>query len=147
MFEGARDFVPVAFILSLASGFGILLGETGIQTVLVASIAAVKNAVPTILLPTILFGLFFLISIFIPSQSGFGRTVCPVAAPALMRTPSARQTMTAYMLNGSGMTISGSILTFSMANGLVCLTIPTSGVFAIATEMCDVPLGRFYKKA
>ncbi len=136
---GASEFVGVSLIVAVANGFSILLSETGIQSVLINAIKTTSGVLPAPVFAIVLFALFFALSIFIPSMSGFARSVFPTVGPALTGGVAA--------VNGAGMTVSGSILGFSMANGLVNLSMPTAGPFVIALQICDVSLSRFYKSS
>lgn len=137
--EGASEFLGVSLIVAIANGFSILLSETGIQSVLISAVRAASNSLPPVAFTLVLFALFFVISIFIPSMSGFARSVFPTVGPALSGGVAA--------VNGTGMTVSGSILGFSMANGLVNLTMPTAGPFIIGLQICDVSLSKYFKSA
>ena len=137
--EGAQEFVGVALIVAIANGFSILLTENGIQSVLIDAVKNTATSLPPAAFAIVLFALFFVISVFIPSMSGFARSVFPTIGPAL--------TGGAAAVNGTGMTVSGSILGFSMANGLVNLTMPTAGPFVICLQICDIPLSRYYKSS
>ena len=139
LIEGASEFMGVVFIISIATGFSVLLAETGIQNVLIDAIGGAAAALNPILFAIVLFMLFFLIAIFIPSMSGFARTVFPTVGPALSGGVAA--------VNGAGMTVSGSVLTFSFASGLVNLVSPTAGPFIIGLQTCEISLGKFYKSA
>ena len=136
---GAQEFVAVSLILAIANGFSILLAETGIQTVLISAISTTSKVMPAPAFAIVIFILFYIISIFIPSMSGFARSVFPTVGPALTGGVAA--------VNGTGMTVSGSILGFSFANGLVNLTIPTAAPFVIGLQISDISLSRFYKSA
>jgi uncharacterized ion transporter superfamily protein YfcC len=99
--------------ISIAGGIGSVLG------------------VNKILGTMVLFLTFIVISIFIPSTSGFAYSVFgPIAAPALY---------------GAHYSLAGGIASSSIANGLVNLTSPTAGPFVIGCEMAKVPLKSFYK--
>ena len=137
--QGAADFAGVALIVAIANGFSVLLAETGIRDVLIDSVSTLATTLHPTLFALILFILFFIISIFIPSMSGFANAVFPTVGPALSGGIDA--------LNGTGMTVSGSVLGFSMANGLVNLTMPTAGPFVICLQICDISLSRFYKSS
>lgn len=136
---GASDFIGVAFIIALAGGFSVLLAETGIQTILINAISSVNGSMPAPAFAIVLFFIFLLISIFIPSVSGFARSVFPIVGPSLTGGIAA--------VNGTGMTVSGSIATFSLANGYVNLVSPTAIGFILGLQIADVPLSTFYKKA
>ncbi len=137
---GASDFVGVVFIVALAGGFSTLLSETGIQDILISAISSVNNSLSPQVFGIVLFLIFCLISIFIPSVSGFSRSVFPIVGPSLAGS-------TAATINGTGMTVSGSIATFSLASGFVNLISPTAIGFILGLQLSDVPLGTFYKKA
>lgn len=136
---GASDFVGVCFIVALAGGFSVLLSETGIQTILINAISTVNGELPPAVFAIFLFFIFLLVSIFIPSVSGFSRSVFPIVGPSLTGGIAA--------VNGTGMTVSGSIATFSLASGYVNLLSPTAIGFVLGLQLSDVPLSTFYKKA
>lgn len=136
---GAADFVGVCFIVALAGGFSVLLAETGIQNILINAISDAKSSMAPQLFAILIFFIFLLISIFIPSVSGFSRSVFPIMGPSLCGPVTA--------VNGTGVTVSGAIAEFSMASGFVNLISPTAIGFIIGLQLSEVPLSTFYKKA
>ena len=123
LISGASEFVGVAFIVALCGGFSVLLAETGMQTVLIDAIQGVEGAVPVPIFAIILFLLFVIIAFFIPSVSGFSRSVFPIVGPSLSGGVGAVNGA-GWVVGGhtlSGMTVSGSIATFSLASGCINL--------------------------
>jgi uncharacterized ion transporter superfamily protein YfcC len=135
---GAQSFLSIAFVIAIARGLSLILTSSGFADVLAHGVAHVLrfNNIAGII---ILFFAFLLISIFIPSTSGFAYTIYgPLIAPAMSVAT------TTYHVSYS---LAGGIASASMANGLINLASPTAGVFVIGCEMAKVPLKHFYKSA
>ena len=149
LIAGAAEFVGVAFIVALCGGFSVLLAETGIQSVLINAVKSVQGAMAPPLFALVLFILFCAIAFFIPSVSGFSRSVFPIVGPSLSGGVNAVNGA-GWVVNGqtlSGMTVSGSIATFSVASGWINLVAPTAFALVLGAQISDVPLSRFYKRA
>lgn len=131
--EGAKDYLGVAFIISVARGISVILTSSGINIILIDALKGIVNGSSPFLLITVLFGLFILLSFFIPSTSGFASAVFPTVGGALA--------------GGATASISGAITTFSLASGLINLVSPTAGVFVASCTITKVPLERYFKLA
>lgn len=131
---GAKDFLSVAFVIAVARGISLILTSSGFGD-LIADGVSHALSIDKILGTLLLFLAFIVISVFIPSTSGFAYTIFgPIAAPAMA------QASVQY-------SIAGGIASTSIANGLVNLSSPTAGPFVIGCEMAKVPLKNFYKSA
>jgi uncharacterized ion transporter superfamily protein YfcC len=78
----------------------------------------------------LIFVCFTLISLLIPSTSGFAKTIFPIIAPAM---------------NQAGYTVSSGIFAFATSNGLINMFSPTAGIFLIGASVSKVPLNIYYK--
>jgi uncharacterized ion transporter superfamily protein YfcC len=122
----------VGIVIAIARGLSLILSGSGFGNMVSGGIGNVLG-INHILGIIVMFLLFIIISIFIPSTSGFAYAVFgPIAAPALYT---------------NGYSIATGIASTSMANGLVNLVSPTAGPFVIGCEMAKVPLNKFYKSA
>ncbi len=134
VFTGARDFIGVAFIIAIARGLSMMLTSSGVNSILVNGLSNMMNNINAQLGILIIFIIFIILSFLIPSTSGFASTVFPVMGPAIATSTS-------------GLTISGAITTFSLANGFVNLFSPTAGPFVAGCSLCKVSLNNYYKGA
>lgn len=134
IFTGARDFIGVAFIIAIARGLSMMLTSSGVNSILVSGLSNMMNNINAQLGILIIFVIFIILSFLIPSTSGFASTVFPVMGPAIATSTS-------------GLTVSGAITTFSLANGFVNLFSPTAGPFVAGCSLCKVSLNDFYKGA
>lgn len=148
--KGAADFLPVIFIIAIATAFGIIMAETGINNVIVGAIGSIQSSLPPLVFVIVLFFIFMAIAFCIPSMSGFAKAVYPTMAPALTGIPSTGAlsgSLTSTLINGAanGVSISGSILGFSFASGIINLLSPTAAPFMIGLQSSKISLGQFYK--
>lgn len=134
VFTGAKDFLGVAFIIAIARGLSIMLSSSGLNNILVDGLSHMMNSINAQLGILIIFVIFIVLSFLIPSTSGFASTVFPVMGPAIATSTS-------------GLTVSGAITTFSLANGFVNLFSPTAGPFVAGCSLCKVSLNDYYKGA
>lgn len=131
--KGASEFVSVAFVIALATGFSVILTETGIANLLINIINGMATGMNSILFVLVLFIIFLAIAFFIPSMSGFSRAVFPVIGPALV-------------ISGSSVGVSGAVLVFSFASGIINMIAPTAIAFVVGCQICGISLSTFYKK-
>ncbi len=134
VFTGARDFIGVAFIIAIARGLSMMLSSSGVNSILVDGLSNMMNSINAQLGILIIFIIFILLSFLIPSTSGFASTVFPIMGPSIAASTS-------------GLTVSGAITTFSLANGFVNLFSPTAGPFVAGCSLCKVSLNDYYKGA
>ena len=134
--KGSSEFVGVAFIVAIATGFSVLLGETGIADILVGALGSMYSGMSEFLSILITLFLFIAIAFFIPSMSGFARAVFPIVGPAIYVAVQA----------GSAMTVSSAIAVFSFASGWINLAMPTALALIIGLQITGIKLSTFYKK-
>ena len=134
--KGASDFVGVAFIVAIATGFSVLLGETGIADILIGALGSMYQGMSPFLSVLITLLLFMVIAFFIPSMSGFARAVFPVVGPALIGLTG----------TAGAMTVSGAITVFSFASGWINLATPTALALILGLQMTGIKISTYYKK-
>ncbi len=130
---GFTDFIMVILVISIASGFSVILESTGISTLLVGVLTSIGEGLSPYLFILVIFAFFLLISFVIPSISGFANAVFPSIAPAVVQT-------------GGAVTLSGMTLTFSFASGFINLIAPTAIAFVVGCDKANVSIGTIYKK-
>lgn len=130
-FNGMKDFIGVAIIVSIARGLSIILIESGINDVMVKHLANAMKSMHVITATLLLFFVFIILSFLIPSTSGFASAVFPIVG-------------TTIYSSGVG-TISGGILAFSLSNGMISTISPTVGPFVAGLGICKVSLGEYIK--
>ncbi len=126
--DGVKDILPVTLILALAAGFAYILQVTNMQQLLVTSLKQIIKGFSYTVELLILFLAFFVISFCIPSTSGFAGAVFPIIGPVLGTAK-----------------ISGAILAFSSANGIVNFFTPTSGVVMGALALSHIKYSDYLK--
>ena len=110
----------------------MILSSSGINNILVDSLSNMMNLFNAQIGILFLFIIFIVLSFLIPSTSGFASAVFPIIGPTIAAS-------------SVGLTVSGSITTFSLANGFVNLFSPTAGPFVAGCSLCKVSLNDFYK--
>lgn len=130
--KGASSMMSVIFLISIASGLTYILDETGIQNILINSLSDVSQ-INGVLLIVIMFFIMLLISMFIPSISAFTKAIYPTLGPSLA-------------IESSSISVSGSILCTSFANGIIHLSFPTSTTLIYGLNACDISFKDYYKK-
>lgn len=131
MVNGARDLLGVCLVIATAGGVGIIMEKSGIQGLVVNGLSKGLNGLHSTLFLFISFIIFLPLSFLIPSTSGFAAAIFPVWGP----------------LAAGGSSVSGSILAFSFANGILNLFTPTSGVVMGALGIAKMDYGTFMKGA
>jgi len=124
--------LPVALIIALATGITCILDETGIQSILIDCISDVSQLNPTLLI-LIMFLILVVVSAFIPSLSALTNAVYPTLGPSLAT-------------QASTVSISGSILCTSFANGIIHLLFPTSTTLIYGLNECKMSFKEYYQK-
>ncbi|MDE7434179.1 MAG: hypothetical protein K2M43_03665 [Mycoplasmoidaceae bacterium] len=134
-FTGSKDFLGVAIIIAIARGLSLILSESGVNSLMVSGLASGLSHINAQLGILIIFIVFIALSFLIPSTSGFASTVFPIIGPTVQ---------TAAV---PGLSVSGTITGFSLANGFVNLFSPTAGAFVAGLALTKTPLDKFYKSA
>ena len=133
--DGSVDFISVAIVIAIARGISVTISKTGLDQIIIEGLSGMMNSMNNAYLIIFIFFLIFIVlSMLIPSTSGFAGAVFPILAPAIAGN---------YAM---GLTVSGQIASFSLASGMVNIVSPTSGIFVAALSVSDIPLSRFYKK-
>ncbi|WP_338969463.1 YfcC family protein [Spiroplasma endosymbiont of Labia minor] len=132
--RGSADILSVCLIIAFAAGIGWLFSSTHMVTVLINALTKPLSSLSIAGFLIIGFIFFLIISIVLPSTSGFAQAVFPIIGPA------------AYAAGGNSLGwISSSITSFSFANGLVNLISPTSAILMAALSIAKVPYDKFMK--
>ncbi|AKU79304.1 YfcC family protein [Spiroplasma turonicum] len=129
--RGSADILSVCLVVAFAAGIGFIMEETGMQQVLVKSLSNPLSNLGKTGFIFIAFIFFLLISIVMPSTSGFATAVFPILGPV-----------------ANGITpglASGTITGFSMANGIVNLISPTSAILMAALSLSKISYDKFLK--
>ncbi|WP_198402290.1 YfcC family protein [Mesoplasma florum] len=138
---GASDILSVCLVIATAAGVGVILEATHLQELFVSglnsSIGGINSQVGKIL---VLFILFLPLSFLIPSSSGFAAAIFPLIA-----TSVAVKDSNGVVTGFQDAAASGSVMAFSMANGILNLFTPTSGVVMGAVAISRVGYDRFLK--
>lgn len=138
--EGAKGFFNVVVVLALARGLGIILQDSGLSESLSNKILAPVLKVNETLGLIVMYFIFFILSILLPSTSGFAYTIFgPIAAPAIVNATAS--------FHGHKYSLATGIASVSITNGLVNLCSPTAGPFLVGADLTKIPLTKFYKFA
>ncbi len=130
---GSSDILSVCLVIVTAAGIGWIMEHSGMQYKLVQALAVPLKSLGTTGFVIVEFCFFLIISIIIPSTSGFAAAVMPILGP------------TAELIHPG--LFSGTITTFSFANGIVNLFSPTSFILMAALSISKVPLNKYLKVA
>ncbi|AHF60633.1 hypothetical protein P344_01080 [Spiroplasma mirum ATCC 29335] len=128
---GASDILSVCLVIATAAGIGWILNKTGMQINLVNVLASPMKKLVTTGFIIVGFFFFLIISIFIPSTSGFAAAVFPIIGPVAEGIQPGLW--------------SGSITAFSFANGIINLVSPTSFILMAALSISKVSLDKYLK--
>lgn len=133
---GAADFIGVGFVIAISRGISIIVSKTGLDNIIINGLSSIMTSIGNAYgIIIVLFMIFFLLSFLIPSTSGFASAVFPLIGPAIGASSI------------PGLTISGAIGTFSLASGIVNVSMPSGGIFMSALSLSNVSIGRFYKNS
>lgn len=135
---GAADFIGVGIVISISRGISLAVSKTGLDTIIINGLSSMMQGIGNVFGITIIFFfVFFALSFLIPSTSGFASAVFPIIGPAIGGF--------GHPVALGGLTISGSIASFSLASGIVNISMPSGGIFMSALSVSNIPLGKFYK--
>ncbi|WP_027063430.1 YfcC family protein [Mesoplasma seiffertii] len=138
---GTSDILSVCLVIATAAGVGVILQSTHMQELFVnalgKSVGGIQSEVGKIL---VLFILFLPLSFLIPSSSGFAAAIFPLLV-STVSTGAIGSPEFAFQ----GAAASGSVMAFSLANGILNLFTPTSGVVMGAVAISRVGYDRFLK--
>ncbi len=131
-FNGSKDFLGVCFIIAVSKGISVILTASHMDTEIIAGLSTMIKGAGGIGTMMILFVVFIVLSILIPSTSGLANASFGIIGPSLV---------------AGGMTVSGGIAAFSFASGLVNMFSPTAALFMAGLAICKVDLVKYYKAA
>lgn len=127
--EGIKEMVPVALLIGLASGLGIILEQTKFGLLMANSIAAVA-ASNLILWGLVVFIISLFLSFLIPSTSGFASAFMGIFATSIALATPEQKVNAALAL---------TILAFILASGITNLWSPTSPALVAYTAYSKIP--------
>ncbi len=128
-FSGAADLLSVGAIIAVASGVGVILSETNMDTTIIGILSNSLGGLNPTLFIFVTYMIFIFLSFLIPSSSGFAAAVFPIFGP---------------VANTVGLT-SGSITAFTYSSGMVNMMSPTSGIFSAASNVAKIPYDKYMK--
>ncbi|WP_342269091.1 YfcC family protein [Spiroplasma endosymbiont of Aspidapion aeneum] len=136
--EGAKGILSVSLIIAMSSGLNQSLSDSNIKWIVIGGVGDTINSIHFVVLKIIvIFILFILISFLLPSTSGFANTVLPLTINSLLISGANGPELSSIAPN--------IILAFVMANGLVNLFTPLSGVIFGGLELCRLTYKQFWQ--
>lgn len=120
---GAKDILPAAMVVGLASGIIIILQNGNILDPMLNSLAAGASASSKPASLTLMYGVQTVINLFIPSATAKAAITIPVMAPFSDMIGLSRQSM---------------VMAFQFGDGFTNMITPTSGVLVAALAMARV---------
>ena len=121
--EGTVPLIMVAFIIAFFAGISTLLQESNLIIVLLHYIKIGVAHLPLVWFFLIIFLLFFILSIIIPSQTSFSFAIFPIFGPLI------------YEITHNSNLVALGIICYLLANGLANLIAPT---IAVVHGVCDL---------
>lgn len=127
---GARDILPAALVVGLASGIIIILQNGNILDPMLNALASGASASSRTGSLSLMYGVQALINLFIPSATAKAAITIPVMAPFSDMIGLSRQSM---------------VMAFQFGDGFTNMITPTSGVLIAALAMAKVPYTKWFK--
>lgn len=127
---GARDILPAAMIVGLASGIIVILQNGNILDPMLNALASGASASSETGSLSLMYGVQALINLFIPSATAKAAITIPVMAPFSDMIGLSRQSM---------------VLAFQFGDGFTNMITPTSGVLIASLAMAKVPYTKWVK--
>lgn len=115
-YQGCREFIGVAFIVSVAKGLAITLTDSGLNSVIANGLGGVLRAMPAIGAMIMIFVVIALLTVFIPSSSGLASAMMPMIGSSVAAA------------GASTISMSGAVTSFAAAMGFTNLFTPTGMV-------------------
>jgi len=128
-FAGAADLLSVGGIIVVASAIQYVMEKSNLQLLVVNGLNDGLGGLNPTLFIFVTYILFVLISILIPSSSGFAAAIFPIFGPTAVAA-------------GMG---SGAITAFTYSSGLINIVSPTSGIFSAASQVSKMPYNKYLK--
>lgn len=129
---GVGDMVGVVMIIALARGVSVLMGVTGLDAYILASMENVLRGVPAWLFAPVAYLLYIPLSFLVPSSSGLATVSMPIMAPLAASLEFAPEVM---------------IMIFVAGNGLVNLFTPTCGAIMGGLAIAKIQYSTWIKFA
>lgn len=129
---GSADLISVAFIIAVARGATVLMGNTGLGEWLVNVIANTLSGVPGFIYAPLAYILYLPLSFLVPSTSGLAGLSMPIMGPVTSQL---------------GFSVEVMILIFSAANGLINLFAPTAGALMGGMQTAKIEYPTYMKFA
>ena len=127
---GAKDILPAALVVGLASGIIIILQNGNILDPMLGALASGASASSRTGSLSLMYGVQALINLFIPSATAKAAITIPVMAPFSDMIGLSRQSM---------------VMAFQFGDGFTNMITPTSGVLIAALAMAKVPYTKWVK--
>lgn len=131
--SGSSEILSVCLVIATAAGIGWIMQQTGMQYKLIKTLEVPMKSLGIFGFIIVGYLFFLIISIIIPSTSGFVAAVMPILGP------------TAELIHPG--LWSGTITAFSFANGLINLFSPTSFILMAALSISKVPINKYLQVA
>ncbi len=121
LYAGCKDFIGVAFIISVAKGISITLMDSGLNDVIANGLGAALKAISAVGAVLLIFLVIAILTIFVPSSSGLSSAMFPMISSSIAAA-------------GAGtVTMSGAVTTFAAGMGWSNLFVPTG----MALPFCE----------
>lgn len=133
-YEGCRQFIGIAFIISVAKGLAITMTTSGINGMIASGLGGVLGKMPAVGAMIMIFLVIAILTFFIPSSSGLASAMMPTISGSVAAAGAATVSM------------SGAITTFASAMGWVNLFTPTGMVMPFC-EVSKIDYGDFIKSS
>ena len=130
--RGSADLISVAFIIAVARGATVLMGNTGLGEWLVNVIADTLRGGPGFIYAPLAYILYLPLSFLVPSTSGLAGLSMPIMGP---------------VTDQLGFSVEVMILIFSAANGLINLFAPTAGALMGGLQTAKIEYPTYMKAA
>jgi uncharacterized ion transporter superfamily protein YfcC len=101
--NGARDLLPVAFIVGLARGVSVILEQSNIDATMLHSAAAGLAGTPPVLFILGAFAIFLILTLVIPSTSGLAVLTMPLMGPLAIAIGASGPALVSAYLFGNGL--------------------------------------------
>ncbi|MBQ0045302.1 MAG: hypothetical protein KBS35_00215, partial [Mycoplasma sp.] len=131
-YSGCKDFIGVAFIVSVAKGLSITLSDSGLNTVIANGLGGALKVMPAFGAMVLIFIVIAILTVFIPSSSGLASAMFPMISSSVAAA-------------GAGtISMSGAVTTFAAGMGWTNLFTPTGMVLPFC-EYAKIQYGDFIK--
>lgn len=134
-YQGCKQFIGVAFIISVAKGLSITMTTSGINGMISGALGGVLSKMPAVAAMLMIFLVIAILTVFIPSSSGLASAMFPTISSSVA---------TAAAQGAATISMSGAVTTFASAMGWVNLFTPTGMVMPFC-EISKVEYAGFVK--